>query len=133
MEAGLSSELGVSEEVDESSLLNELVFLINSVVLQLLLGVSQVLVLNHLGGVRPHVGQLSEFVLGIDIVENGELWTDEVGEMSNLDVTKIVGKEELMMPDHSSKPIVVLPTAESRDGVNRSNVGSEEDKTSSGS
>lgn len=133
VETGFGVELGVGEEVDESSLLDELVFFIHSVVLKLLLGVSQVLVLDHLGGVSPHVGQLSEFVLRVDIVEDGELWTDEVSEVSDLDVTKIVSKEELVMPDHSSEPVVVLPTSESGDGVDRSDVGSEEDKTSSGS
>ena len=97
----------------------------------MLLGVSQVLVLNHLGGISPHVGQLSELILTVDIVENGELWTDEVGEMSNLNVSKVVGKEELMMPDHGSEPVVVLPTTESRDGVDRGNVSSEENKSSS--
>lgn len=133
VEAGLSSELGAGEEVDESSLLNELVFLVNSVVLQLFLGVSQELVLGHLGLVSPLVGHLSEFVSRINIVENGELWTNKVSEMFNLDVSKIVSKEELMMPDHGSEPVVVFPTAESGDGVDRSDIGSEEEKTSSGS
>ena len=133
VERSLGVELGVGEEVDEGSLLNILVFLVNSVILQLLLSVSQVLVLNHLGGISPHVGQLSELVLTVDIVENGELWTDEVGEVSNLNVTKIVSKEELMMPDHGSEPVVVFPTTESRDGVDGGNVGSEENKSSSGS
>ena len=42
MERGLSVQLGVGEEVDKSSLLNEFVFFINSIILKLLLGVSQV-------------------------------------------------------------------------------------------
>lgn len=133
MEVSFSVQLGVDKEVGESSLLNELVLFVDSIVLDLLLSVSEVLVLDHLDGVSPLVSKLGELVSGVGVVEDGELWTDEVGEVSNLNETNVVGNEELMMPDHGSKPVIIFPTAKSGDGVNRSNVGSEEDETSSGS
>ena len=124
-------KLRVGKEIDKRSLLNELVFLIDSGVLKLLFGVSKMLILNHFSGISPLVGKLGILVSGVDIVENGELWSNEISEVSDLNITKIKGNEELMMPDHSSQPVVMLPTAESGDSVDRSDVGSEEDETSS--
>jgi hypothetical protein len=53
MEVSLSTELGVGKEVNESSLLNEFVFLVNSIILELLFGVYKMLVLNHLNVISP--------------------------------------------------------------------------------
>ena len=63
MEVGLSIELRVGEEVNESSLLDRLILFIDTVVLKLLLGVSQVLVLDHLDSVSPLVAKLGVFVV----------------------------------------------------------------------
>ena len=59
------------------------------------------------------VTELFVLVVGIHIVEGSEFWTEEVGEMSDLQMTNIQSNKELMMPDHSSKPVVMLPSAES--------------------
>lgn len=45
VEGGLGVQLAVSKEVDESSLLNKFVFSVNSIILNLLFGVSQMVVL----------------------------------------------------------------------------------------
>jgi len=122
VEVSLSVQLGAGKEVDQGSLLNEFVLLINPIVLNLLFGVSQTLVLEHLAVVGPHVGELFVLVFGISIVEYRELWTNNHGIMSDFDKANIVGNQELVMPDHSSEPIVVLPTTESGDGVNRTDI-----------
>jgi hypothetical protein len=69
MEVSLSTELGVGKEVNESSLLNVLVFLVNSIILELLFGVSKMLVLDHLNVISPLVGQLLELVCRVHIIE----------------------------------------------------------------
>lgn len=58
------------DEVDNSSLLDVLVFSINSIILKLFFGVSQVSVLSELNRVSPLVGQLLEFILGVYVVEH---------------------------------------------------------------
>ena len=63
MERSLRIKLTVSQEIDESSLLNKFVLSIDSIVFKLLLGVSQVLVLLHFSAVSPHVGHLSVLVV----------------------------------------------------------------------
>ena len=69
MERSLGVQLGVGEEIHESSLLHKLVFFINSGILKLLLCMSQVSVLLHLYGISPHVGELNVLVLRVYIVE----------------------------------------------------------------
>jgi len=130
MEVGLSIELRVSEEVDESSLLDRFILTVNTVVLKLLLGVSQMLVLDHLDLISPLVTKLTVLIVSVHIVEHGELWTNEVSKVTNLDQTNVECNKELVMPDHSSEPVIVLPTTKSRDGVDRSDVKTKENKTS---
>lgn len=131
VEMSLGIKLGVSEEVDQGSLLNEFVFFINSAILELFFCFSQVLVLNHLGRISPLVGELSVFISRVDIVEDWELWSDEVSEMSNLNITEIETNEELVMPDHSSQPVIMFPSSESWNSVNWSNIKTNENKASS--
>ena len=130
MEVGLSIELRVGEEVDKSSLLDRFILTINTVVLKLLLGVSQMLVLDHLDLISPLVTKLAVLIVSVHIVEHGELWTNEVSKVTNLNQTNVEGNKELVMPDHSSEPVIVLPTTKSRDGVDRSDVKTKENKTS---
>jgi len=118
IEVGLCIKLRVGEEVNQSSLLDKLVLSINSVVLKLFFGVSQCLVLNHLSLISPLVAKLLVLIVRISIVEDRELGTQEHGEVTNLHLTDVVGNKELMMPDHCSEPVVVLPSSHSRHGVN---------------
>jgi len=92
VEMSLGVELAVGQEVSEGSLLDEFVLFVNSVILELLFGVFEVIALGHLSGVSPLVGKLSELVVGVDVVEHREFWTNEVSEVTKLDVTKVQGK-----------------------------------------
>lgn len=130
MEVGFSIKLGVGKEVDQSSLLYEFVFTIDTVVLKLLFGVSKMLSLYHLNLIGPLVGELVIFVSGVDVVEYGELGSWEEGEVTDLNESNVVSYEVLVMPDHSSEPVVVLPATESRDHVDRCDVCGKENKSS---
>lgn len=87
VEVGLSVELAVGEEVNESSLLDEFVLLVNSVKFNLLFGVSQEIALDHLDGISPLLGELLVLVPRVDVVEHGELWSDQVSEVTQFDVS----------------------------------------------
>ena len=117
VEGGLSVQLAVGKEVDEGPLLDKLVLSVDSVLLELLLGVAEVLVLLHFGAVSPHVGHLDVLVVGVGIVKDGELGTNHESEVPYLNPSDVKSDKELVVPDHSSKPIVVLPTSESGDSV----------------
>jgi len=91
-----------------------------------------VLHLDFFGGIDPLGSHLSDLVLGVDVVEDGELGTNHVGEVSGLNNTDVPGDKELVMEDHSTEPFVVGPTAHSGEGGDGSNVEEEEDKSASG-
>lgn len=55
VEVGLRSELGVSQEVNESSLLDKFVFIVDSSEFKLFFSMLQVLVLDHFDGISPLV------------------------------------------------------------------------------
>jgi hypothetical protein len=80
----LGVELAVGQEVSQGSLLDKFVLFVNSIVLELLFGVYEVLVLSHLSHVSPHVGKLLVLVVGVDVVEDRELWTEDIGEVTKL-------------------------------------------------
>ena len=87
VEVLLDVELLVGEVVDERPLLDVVVLAVDAHVLHLLLRVSQVAQLLLLSHVRPRVAQLLSLVTRVHVVENGELGTDEVGEVADLYVT----------------------------------------------
>ena len=115
MEVSFGLELRVGEIVYKGSLLNILVFLINSSILHLLLGMDEMIVLSHLNGISPLINELLVLIFRVNVVENRELWSDKVGEVTELKVSKIKGNKILMMPDESSQPGVVFPTTHSGD------------------
>lgn len=55
VEVGLRSEFGVSQEVNESSLLDKFVFIVDSSEFKLFFSMLQVLVLDHFDGISPLV------------------------------------------------------------------------------
>lgn len=57
------------DEVDNSTLLDVFVLTVNSIILELLFGVSNMSILLELYGIGPLVSQLLEFVVRVDIVE----------------------------------------------------------------
>lgn len=133
VEVEFQVELLVGEVVDERPLFNVVVFSSDVHVLQLLLGVDQVGSLLLLESVSPHGVELLTLVPAVDIVEDGELGSQEVGEVSDFNVTEVEANEELVVEDHASEPLVVVPASQSGDGGDSSNVGGNENETSSGS
>lgn len=131
MESCLSVQFAVCQEVDEWSLLDILVLLVDSLVLDLFLGVSQVLVLGGLSSVHPHVHHLLELVLGVNAVKHWELWAEEVGKVSDLDITDVEGEQELMVEDQGSQPVVVFKAAHIRHSHDRRDICSKGNQTSS--
>lgn len=100
-------ELFVGEEVNQSSLLNELVFSVDSNVFHLFLGMSEMSHLFFFANISPHGAELLGFITSIDVVEGGELWTKEVSEVSDFDVSKVEADQIFVMPDQTSNPFVV--------------------------
>lgn len=132
VEVGLGGELGISKEVDEGSLLDKFVLVIDSSEFELLFSVLEVLILSHLYGVSPLVGKLSVFISRVGAVEGREFGTTgNPGEMLHLSVSNEIGNQILMMPDHCSHPVIMFPTTHSGDGSDRSKIKSSEDETSS--
>jgi hypothetical protein len=76
------------------------------------------LILGHFYGISPLVSELSIFITGVGVVENGEFWSWNSGKMFNLNITNVKGNEELVMPDECSEPFVVFPSSESRNSIN---------------
>lgn len=89
--------------------------------------------LDLFGGVNPLGSHLSDLVLGVDVVEDGELGTNHVGEVSRLNNTNVPSDKELVMEEHSTEPFVVGPTAHSGEGSDGTDIEEEEDKSTSGS
>lgn len=133
MEVLFKIQLLVSKEVNKSSLLYEIIFSVKSDVLHLFLSVSEMFELFFLAYVSPHAGELLSFISGIDIIEHSELGTNEVGEVSDFDVSKIEANQELVMPDQTSEPFVVGPSSESGNSVDGSDVEEEGNDTPSAS
>ena len=133
VEVLLEVQLFISEVVDESSLLDVIVLRVDADVLHLLLGVSEVSQLLLFGDISPGAAELLGLIARVHVVEDGELGTDEVGEVTDLNVTEIESNEELVMEDHATDPFIVRPAAESRDGVNGSDVGEDKQETASAS
>ena len=88
--------------------------------------------LDLFGGVNPLGSHLSDLVLGVDVVEDGEFRSNHVSEVSGLNDTDVPGDEELMVEEHTSEPFVVGPSAHSGEGGDGSDVEEEEDKSTSG-
>ena len=87
VEVLLYVQLLIGEVVNESSLLDVVVLSIKADVLHLLLGVSKVAELLLFSNISPHAAKLLSLIAGVDVVEDCELGTNEVGEVSDLNVT----------------------------------------------
>lgn len=111
VEVGLDVQLLVGEEVDERSLLHEIVLLVDSAVFELLLGFAQMVKLRFFAGVRPLTAKLLSLVVRVNGIPNSELGSEEVGKMSRLGVAQVHADKILVMPNHRSEPFVVAPAA----------------------
>lgn len=131
MHVTLKLDARVFQEVNKSTLLDELVFLGNANIFHLLFSVNQMLHLELFNGISPLVTELLGLVARVNVVENRELGSQHESEMLSFNVTNVPSKEELVMEDHSTEPFVVRPTSESRQSSNRADVSEEEDKSTS--
>lgn len=111
MEMVLNIELFICEVVNEGSLLNIIVLSIDSYVLHLFFGVSQMSKLLLLGNISPHAAKLLGLISCVHIVEDCELRTNKVGEVSDFDVTKVECNQILVMEYHTTNPLIVGPTS----------------------
>ena len=82
--------------------------------------------------VHPLGGQLLALVARVDVVEDREFRSGDVGEVLGLTVTDVPGKQELVMEDHTTHVLVVVPTAHSSESDHTSNVEEDEDEPTSG-
>jgi len=122
----------VGQEVDESSLLDEVVLGVDANVLDLLLGGDEPFHLGLLGVVSPLGNELLALVASVHVVELSELRANHEGEVTQLRDTEVEGKDVFVMEDHSSEPLVVRPRAHARKGCDGTNVEEEEDETTAG-
>jgi len=132
VEMVLEINSGVLQEVDEGALLHELVLVVNSHVLHLLLGVLEVLHLSLLNNISPDISELLELVVGVDVVEHGELGGWEPLEVTGLSNTEVEGNQELVVEDHASHPFVVGPATELGDRGDSGDVAEQKDNTTTG-
>lgn len=86
---------------------------------------SEMLQLFFFSNISPHRAELLGFVSCVYIIENCKLRAEEVGEVTDFNVSKVEADEVLVMPDHSSEPLVVGPSAEPGDGVDGTDVQEE--------
>ena len=84
-------------------------------------------------GVSPLASELLCLVESVSIVEVSELWSEHESEMSDLHVANEPAHQELVMPDHSTDPLIIGPTSKSRKRGNGTNIEEQEDETTSAS
>ena len=133
LHVGFEVETRVSQEVDESSLLDEIVFVVDANVLDLLLGGSHPGHLDFLSVISPLGDELLGLVTRVGVVEVGELGANKEGEVTHLRDSQVEGNDVLVVEDHTSEPLVVGPGAHARERGDRANVQEKEDKTTAGS
>jgi hypothetical protein len=133
VEVVLKFDTAVGEVVDEGTLLDVVVFRVNTGVLHLLLGVDQVAHLDLLSNISPLGSELSVFVASENVVEDSELGTEHEGEVSELNVAEVDGEEILVVENHVTDPLVVGPTSKTGDGGDGTNISEKEDETTAGS
>jgi len=99
----------VDKEVGQSSLLDEVVLLVNANIFHLFFSVDQPSGLDFFSDISPLVAHLLGLVTRVDVVENGKLGTEQEGEVTGLSVSNVPAHEELVVEDESTEPFVVGP------------------------
>jgi len=122
----------VGQEVNKGSLLNEVVLLVETNVFHLFLGMNKVSHLLLFTNIGPVGAELLQLVLGVNVVEDGELGTGQPMEVTDLSPTEVETDQELVMENHTSDPLVVGPATELGNGGDGSNVSEQEDETTTG-
>ena len=88
--------------------------------------------LDFFSGISPLSSHLSDLVLGVDVVEDGEFGSEHVSEVSGFNNSNVPSDKELMMEDHTSHPFVVRPSSHSGERSDGTDIQEEEDKSTSG-
>jgi len=120
---------GVGEEVDKSSLFDEVVLLVDANVLDLLLRGGQVLHLHLFNVISPLGDELLALISRVHVVEVSELGSDHEREVTSLRDTQVQCKDVLVMEDHTSNPLVVGPATEAGEGGDGADVEPDEEDT----
>lgn len=84
-----------------------------------------------LSNISPLWAELLGLIPGVGIVENSPLRSQEVGEVSDFDISQVEADQEFVVEYHTSDPLVVGPTSHSWDGVDCTDVEEEENDSSS--
>ena len=122
----------VGQEIDEGSFLDEIIFVVDANVFHLFFGGNEVLGLNFLNSISPLSSKLLSLVARIDIVEVGELGSDDESEMADLRDTQIESDHVLMVEHKASDPLVMMPGAHTGKRSDRTDVEEHEDETTPG-
>ena len=113
MEVLLDTDTRVGQEVDKSSLLDEIVLAVDANILDLLLCGSEECHLDLFSGVSPLVGELLSLVSCVGVVPVGEFGSDKEGEVAHFRHTQVPSEDVFVVEDHATKPLVVRPAAHS--------------------
>lgn len=119
----------VLKEVDHGSLLDEIVLIVETNVLDLLLGVDEVAHLLLFDHICPLRVQLLSLVASVGVVEDGELGAGHEDKVARLNVAQVKGDQEFVMEDHASDPLVVGPASEAGDRNDRADVAEHKENT----
>ena len=106
----------ISQEVNKSTLLHEIVLIVKSHVIHLFFRVSQVNRLLLLTSVSPLSTELLHLIVAVNVVEDREFGTRQPVEVADLCPTEVETNHELVVEDHASDPLVVGPAAKFGDG-----------------
>jgi hypothetical protein len=87
--------------------------------------------LQSLGWISPLVAQLLVLICAVDAVENRELGSDHVREVSDFNETHVVSNQELVVIYKPSQPVVVVPPAQSANSSNGNHISPKSDQSSS--
>jgi len=119
----------VLKEVDHGSLLDEIVLIVETYVLDLLLGVYEMAHLLLFDHIRPLRVQLLSLVASVGVVEDGKLGTGHEDKVARLNVAQVEGDKEFVVEDHASDPLVVGPASEAGDRNDRTDVAEHKEDT----
>lgn len=119
----------VLKEVDHGSLLDEIILIVETNVLDLLFGVYEMAHLLLFDHICPLRVQLLSFVASIGVVEDGKLGTGHEDKVARLNVAQVEGDKEFVVEDHTSDPLVVRPASEAGDRNDRTDVAEHKEDT----
>lgn len=133
MEVVLEVHSWWSQVIDESSLFNKVILVINADIFDLLLWRSQVLHLLLFANISPLTTKLLGLISRINVIEDSKFGTWQEAEVTEFNISEICGNNELVVENHSANPLIVRPRTHSRNRADWSNVEESEYKSTSAS